>query len=302
MPCEKPSIFDYLTSEDVRRYRVALSGGSTADVGPTRTLSSKVYPKVCKAMPPQLKFINESIMAVLQRREKLKEPTQLLDCGCGDGRMALKLSAALSAWNVSIVGVDIDSAKIAQAKTKGSLAFECASCYDLPFSDDSFDIIYAHALISFLSDPLKALMEIRRVLKPGGFVGFRDSSFRYTYSQEGDPVLDRLLAQTSTFVRARGGCPKFIKDPGSGLTNCGFVDIRRTSTWDGSPPKAMGNFLLNFFGGSGSMGWDANKHSSLSKTELSQSLQAWQLWQQQDDAFFAGEKSEFVAFRPKTKP
>jgi ubiquinone/menaquinone biosynthesis C-methylase UbiE len=40
--------------------------------------------------------------------------------------------------------------------------------YALPFPDASFDVVHAHQLLQHLSAPVRALSEMRRVLRPGG--------------------------------------------------------------------------------------------------------------------------------------
>jgi ubiquinone/menaquinone biosynthesis C-methylase UbiE len=53
-----------------------------------------------------------------------------------------------------------------------SRSFLQANVYELPFEDNSYDIVTGWGLILYLSDPLKAIKEMLRVLKPGGIMAF----------------------------------------------------------------------------------------------------------------------------------
>ena len=54
------------------------------------------------------------------------------------------------------------------------LAVETAACEaaELPFADDSFDLVFGHAVLHHLPDLPAAFREFRRVLRPGGVVAF----------------------------------------------------------------------------------------------------------------------------------
>src|SRR5262245_892986 len=94
----------------------------------------------------------------------LRSGMKLLDCGCGPGSITLGLAAAVARGEV--VGVDLDSEKIAQAQGSAAkalvtnLRFETADIYALPFPDASFDAVFSHAVFQHLRDPMAALREI----------------------------------------------------------------------------------------------------------------------------------------------
>lgn len=49
--------------------------------------------------------------------------------------------------------------------------------YRLPSPDGSSDAVFAHAVLMHLREPVKALAEMRRVLRPGGIAGIRDGDW-----------------------------------------------------------------------------------------------------------------------------
>jgi ubiquinone/menaquinone biosynthesis C-methylase UbiE len=100
----------------------------------------------------------------------------VLDVGCGTGEFERLLLAEYS--SLKIVGVDISEKMLAIAKQKCSIypqvSFELASASALPFNSDSFDVIVSASSFHYFDDPLAALTEIKRVLKPDGKVVILD--------------------------------------------------------------------------------------------------------------------------------
>lgn len=108
----------------------------------------------------------------------------LLDVGCGDGAFLAGLHA--SGHDGRLVGVDIEPELIVAARGRGSavygrgaagrherdpgpsVEFMTADAAHLPFPDASFDAVTARYVIDHLADPVAAIAEARRVIRPGG--------------------------------------------------------------------------------------------------------------------------------------
>ena len=103
----------------------------------------------------------------------LKPGMRVLDLGCGPGTITLGL--AQTAFPGTVTGLDTDEAAIrrAQQLAEGleavNASFRTGSAYRLSWGDETFDFVFSHALFEHLSQPMEALAEIRRVLKPAGF-------------------------------------------------------------------------------------------------------------------------------------
>lgn len=95
----------------------------------------------------------------------------VLDVGTGTGFLALLLARqGYRAAGVDLAGELIELAK-KKARAQGlSINFQKAPCEDLPFPDDSFDAVVNCRMMWSLTEPVLALKEWRRVLKPGGMV------------------------------------------------------------------------------------------------------------------------------------
>ncbi|CCG23311.1 hypothetical protein CORT_0D04710 [Candida orthopsilosis Co 90-125] len=113
----------------------------------------------------------------------LKPDFKVLDVGCGPGSITVDLAKNYLNENGSVVGVEptqelIDTAneyKNTVAPSLNNVKFQAGSIYELPFDDNSFDLVFAHQVIIHLQDPVKGLQELARVAKPDGYVAVKDA-------------------------------------------------------------------------------------------------------------------------------
>lgn len=94
-----------------------------------------------------------------------------LDVGCGNGAFTEALIAR--AAPAEVVGIDPSEGQLEYARTRpgAKLAqFRVAGAQDLPFGDKTFDAAIMALVITFVPDPLKAVGEMVRVVRPGGVV------------------------------------------------------------------------------------------------------------------------------------
>ena len=104
---------------------------------------------------------------ILQSKVSQKK---VLDYGCGHGMHSVKLAE----WAGEVSGIDLseESLKIARdraAKKNLIINFIAGDCEALPFTDNTFDIVFDGGTFSSL-DFVKATDEIKRVLKPDGLL------------------------------------------------------------------------------------------------------------------------------------
>ncbi len=104
----------------------------------------------------------------------LRPGMTLLDCGCGHGTTTTDLAEVVAPGRV--VGIDLDEERIVAARKHAAergvnnVDFQTANVYQLPFPDDFFDVAFENQILMYLKEPIKAVQEIRRVLKQGGRV------------------------------------------------------------------------------------------------------------------------------------
>jgi ubiquinone biosynthesis O-methyltransferase len=94
---------------------------------------------------------------------------RVLEVGCGAGDFAIHL--ANEAANVTAVDFSeqaINLAKQKAAKQQQQVDFHVADAQELPFADNSFELIFSCECLEHVEYPERTLSEFSRVLKPGG--------------------------------------------------------------------------------------------------------------------------------------
>ena len=92
-------------------------------------------------------------------------PTAVLEVGCGTGAFAARIGAALP--DADLVAIDLSERLVDLTASRGVEA-RLADVQDLPFDDESFDVVTAMWMLYHVPDLHLGLSEIRRVLRPGG--------------------------------------------------------------------------------------------------------------------------------------
>lgn len=100
---------------------------------------------------------------------------RVLDVGCGTGRTML---VPKHYGTQCYVGLDQSEASLAFARQVSQedgvrqFAPLKASLYDMPFPNDSFDLVVSWGVLHCTPDPVRGLLEMKRVCKPGGYIAF----------------------------------------------------------------------------------------------------------------------------------
>lgn len=178
----------------------------------------------------------------------LSSGVSVLDCGCGPGSITLSIAALVDpGW---VVGVDAGSSQIeraisAAANSGASHAeFRTEDSYALPLGDATFDRVFSHALIEHLSDPLRAVSEMFRVLKPGGYIGVCSPDWGgFVLSPPSTALTEAVDAYTSLQSR-NGGDVHAGRKLGTYLKAAGFKEIHMSARYECYPSLAfIGEYL-----------------------------------------------------------
>jgi ubiquinone/menaquinone biosynthesis C-methylase UbiE len=120
---------------------------------------------------------NSDHIELLARRWQLSSASTLLDVGCGLCHWSCLLTPHLKrpSW---IFAVDKDQKWSSGShellkrfnELGASVEFRHGDAQALPFPDDSFDVVTCQTVLIHCSDPKAALLEMKRVAKPGGVV------------------------------------------------------------------------------------------------------------------------------------
>jgi ubiquinone/menaquinone biosynthesis C-methylase UbiE len=117
---------------------------------------------------------------------RLQPGEQALDVGCGTGTLALTVQALVGEAG-RVCGIDPGAQQIARARAKAArrhapLELQIGVIEELPFPDQTFDVVFSTLMMHHLPAPLRrqGLAEIARMLKPGGRLVIAD----FTRKQE----------------------------------------------------------------------------------------------------------------------
>ena len=93
----------------------------------------------------------------------------ILEVGCGAGVDLARFARG----GASVTGVDLAASAITLARANFEQqglrgAFHVADGEQLPFADDTFDLVYAHGVVQYTANPERLVQECHRVLRPGG--------------------------------------------------------------------------------------------------------------------------------------
>lgn len=140
---------------------------------------------------------------------------QVLEIGLGEGSESERLIRQGAHWT----GVDLTAESVERVRTRMTVRglpyhdLRQGSVLDLPFADDTFDMVFSHGVLHHVPDIKQAQHEIHRVIRPGGelvIMVYARWSLNYLVSIG----LIRRAVLLGTFPFARAGILK--SDPSGG--------------------------------------------------------------------------------------
>lgn len=155
----------------------------------------------------------------------------MLEVGCGVGAQTVHLVAASP--GAHLVAADVSGDSLVQARARvaadapgARVEWRRADLFDLPFADGAFDHLFVCFVLEHLPDSQRALVGLRRVLRPGGTIivieGDHGSAFFHPDSAYAHAAIDCLIQLQS----AAGGdalIGRQLQPPL--LANAGYHDV-----------------------------------------------------------------------------
>jgi ubiquinone/menaquinone biosynthesis C-methylase UbiE len=164
-------------------------------------------------------------------RLNIAPEASVLDLGCGTGVVARAL-AARDTFPRRIVGVDysedlIDAARrFAREEGVGDrVEFRVGDALSLEDADEAFDVVILHTLVSHVPDPVAAISEAGRVVRPGGDVAIFDGDYASLTLATGEHEVDSEMVHA--ILTAVVANPYVMREVPSILrkANLGLVDF-----------------------------------------------------------------------------
>jgi SAM-dependent methyltransferase len=130
----------------------------------------------------------------------------VVDVGCGPGTITADLASLVP--DGEVIGVDASVDVLLEASDlTPETPLVAADLHELPFEGASVDAVHLHMVLQHVPDPVRALREVARIVRPGGVVAARDSDYGAMRWEPASPELDRWLELYESAARIAGGEP-----------------------------------------------------------------------------------------------
>jgi len=142
------------------------------------------------------------LRAYLFERARLGQARRVLEVGCGTGALlgGMRIPGALH-------GLDIQPAALSEARNHApSAVLVCGDALRLPYPARTFDITFCHFLLLWVGRPLEALLEMKRVTRPGGSI-LALAEPDYNARVDEPPALKSLGAMQTASLLRQGAAP-----------------------------------------------------------------------------------------------
>lgn len=126
---------------------------------------------------------------------RLEPGEVVLDVGSGAGTDSL-VAAQMVGSEGQVTGVDMTPEMLAKARAAAvemkatNVEFVAGEAENLPFEDESFDVVISNGVIDLIPDKDGVFSEIHRVLRPGGRIQIADVTIQNPVSEEGRRKID----------------------------------------------------------------------------------------------------------------
>lgn len=234
----------------------------------------------------------------------LRPGATVLDVGCGPGTITVGLARFVGAGRV--VGIDTAPEVLVEARSGAAalgldnVAFDVGDVCHLAFGDGAFDVIHAHQVLQHVVNPVAALIEMKRVCRPGGVVAARDGDYGAMFWFPQEPELEEWRTLYQHVARAVGGEPDAGRRMLSWARAAGLTDISvSTSSWCYAAPDER-----SWWGGlwadrvtQSTFADEAMRRGLADREDLERLGHAWRRWAQSDDACFVIPHVEIVCKR-----
>jgi SAM-dependent methyltransferase len=132
---------------------------------------------------------------LLDRALRGRTDLDVLEVGCGTGGML----GPLQRYG-EVSGIDVAHDFVAYCRKRGFRRVLTGSGYELPFADQSFDLVAMFDTIEHIPDDTRALGEAMRVLRPGGVAFVSAPAYQFLWSQN-DEIAHHCRRYTARRLR-----------------------------------------------------------------------------------------------------
>lgn len=189
-----------------------------------RASVAKHYSRLARVYDNRWPFYIEATTRETLARAKLAPRDRVLDVGCGTGALLHRLSERRG--DVELYGVDAVPAMLEIARRRlPSAVLLCAGWGErLPFAAEQFDVVVSCNMFHYIREPVLALQEMRRVMRPGGRLLITDWCDDFVTCRICDVFL-RLFSSAHFKTYRSRECVRLLEDAGQSGVNVDLYKI-----------------------------------------------------------------------------
>jgi ubiquinone/menaquinone biosynthesis C-methylase UbiE len=186
---------------------------ATTDQHKGRDPVVKEYSRLASEYDTRWSFYVEATTSATIARLSVPPTGRVLDVGCGTGALLQELARKFP--QVTLVGVDPVAEMLAVARGRVPPRTELREGWaeELPFEDNDFDVVVSCNMFHYVRQPVCTLMEMSRVLRPGGELLITDWCDDYLACRVCDWWL-RLFSPAHVKVYRERECLRLLKEAG----------------------------------------------------------------------------------------
>ena len=163
------------------------------------------------------------------REVGLKKNMNFLEVGSGTGTRSIAVAKYLTQGRV--VGIDISESLLDHANKKilasglKNLSLQKMDLFELNFEPDTFDFVYVRLVLQHLPNPVAALKNLHRVMRPGGFIFLEDTDRDWLTIFPTTKNWEKIYAEIKKAQIHRGGDSQCGRKLASFLNQSGFKEV-----------------------------------------------------------------------------
>ncbi|MGH8764514.1 MAG: class I SAM-dependent methyltransferase [Burkholderiales bacterium] len=175
----------------------------------------KEYSAAAKDYDSKWSFYVESTTRETLARLHMQSADRVLDIGCGTGELLSKLAAKYPMAVLAGMDPVAEMLTIAKGKLSENVDLRLGWADALPWQDDSFDVVVSCNMFHYITHPVAAILEMDRVLRPGGQIIITDWCDDYLACRACNLYL-RMTTKAHYKTYRQSECLQLLGDAGHG--------------------------------------------------------------------------------------